>query len=186
MLLIEKLRSLQNANAEIIDQIAESFIPKTFNKGLLLSTPEYSHPVLYYVENGLARGYFLHEGKENTSWIIESGFILPSTSFFAKTSSAEHISFISDSIGYSMNLSLIDDFAKVDPTFYRILLEIYEEDIHLRIQRERMLRIRHAETRFLHSQKEYPELIYLPIHNIIASFLNIESKYFFKIKRKYR
>jgi len=184
MLLIEKLQGLNNTKSDLIGKILESFIPKTFHKGLLLNTPEHSYPVLYYIESGLARGYFFHHGQENTSWIIKSGFILPS--FFSKTNSEEYINFISDTTGYSLNLSLLDGFAKMNSAFYRLMLEIYEEDMHLRMQREKMLRIKNAETRFLHFQKVYPELMYLPIHNIIASFINIESKYFFKIKAKYR
>ncbi|MCX2575718.1 MULTISPECIES: Crp/Fnr family transcriptional regulator [Pedobacter] len=184
--LIEKLQSLQNANVNLAMQIAEMFVPKFFNKGLLLSTPDHSYPELYFIEDGLARGYFIHEGQEHTSWILEHGFILPTTSFFSFSQSIEYINFLKDSSGYALNLIQWNEHAKVNPKFSLILLEIYEENIQNVKQREQMLRIRHAETRFLHFRNLHPELINLPIHKILASLLAIESKYLFKIKRKYR
>lgn len=184
--LIEKIQSLKNVKGHIAVQIADMFVPKTFNKGLLLSTPDHSYPELYFIEYGLARGYYVHQGQEYTSWILENGFILPATSFFSSSRSIEYINFLKDSSGYALNLNQWNEFAKVDTAFSLILLEIYEENIQNARQREQMLRIRHAETRFLHFQNLYPELINLPIHKILASLLGIESKYLFKIKRKYR
>jgi len=184
--LIEKLQSLQNINGHLAGQIAEMFVPKIFNKGLLLSTPDHSYPEIYFIENGLARGYFIHDGQEYTSWISENGFILPTTSFFSYSRSIEYINFLKDSSGYALNLNQWNEHAKINPAYSPILLEIYEENIQNVKQREQMLRIRHAETRFLHFQKLHPELINLPIHKILASLLGIESKYLFKIKRKYR
>lgn len=184
--LIEKLQSLQNASESLVSQLVEIAVSKTFNKGLLLSTPDHSYPELYFIEEGLARGYFIFDGQENTSWILQSGFIFPTTSFFSFSHTNEFVNFLKNSSGYSISLSRWSELAKANPRFLMILLEIYEEHYQEITQREQMLRIRHAETRFLYFQDRHPELINLPIHKILASLLAIESKYLFKIKRKYR
>lgn len=185
-LLIEKLQSLQHATGHLVREIAEISVPKIFSKGLLLSTPEHSYPELYFIDNGLARGYFTHQGQEQTSWILAQGFILPTASFFSFSRSIEYINFLKDSSGYAISLSQWSELGKINPVFLLMLLEIYEENLQQIKQREQMLRIRHAETRFLYFQQQYPELVNLPTHEILASLLAIESKYLFKIKRKYR
>ena len=184
--LLEKLNSLQNANSQLVDQISQMSVYKFFKKGLLLSTPDHSYPEIYFIEEGLIRGYFLHEGVEYTSWILQSGFVLPTTSFFSKSSSIEYIDFLKDSSGYAINLKHWLDQGKFNSALLFLLLELYEENLQKIKLREQMLRIRHAETRFLFFKELFPELINLPIHKILASMLAIESKYLFTIKRKYR
>jgi len=184
--LIEKLQSLRNANSKLVEQISDMFVHKVFKKGLLISTPDHSYPEIYFIEEGLARGYFIHDEVEYTSWILQSGFVLPTTSFFSKSRSIEYIDFLKDSSGYAINLQYWKDQGKLNPTLLILLLELYEENIQGIKLREQMLRIRHAETRFLFFKALFPELINLPIHKILASLLAIEAKYLFTIKRKYR
>lgn len=184
--LIEKLENLKNGNENLAKKIAEISVPKIFKKGLLLSTPDHSYPELYFIESGLARGYFSHEEQENTSWILDQGFILPTVSFFSSAVSNDYINFLKDSSGYSLSISQWIGLGESDPSIFLLLLEIYEENLQKAKQREQMLRIRHAETRYLNFKIVHPELIDLPIHNTLASLMAIESKYLFKIKRKYR
>nr|WP_315419979.1 hypothetical protein [uncultured Pedobacter sp.] len=184
--LIDKLMNLRTAEKHLVDRLQEIFVPKIFNKGLLLSMPEYSHPVIYFIEYGLVRGYFVSHEEEHTAWIMENGFLLPSAGFFTATPSVEYVSFLKKSSGFALNLTKAEELARNEPGLYRMLLEIYEESLHAGKERELMLRIRHAEDRYLYFRECHPKLIHLPIHDILASILNIEPKYLYRIKCRYR
>jgi len=184
--LIDKLLNLRTADKHLVDCLLEIFVPKVFKKGLLLSMPEYSYPVIYFIEYGLVRGYFVSHEEEHSAWIIESGFMLPSAGFFTATPSIEYVSFLKESRGFTLNLAKADELARNEPRLYRMLLEIYEESLHAGKEREMMLRIRHAGDRYLYFRECHPKLIHLPIHDILASILNIEPKYLYRIKRRYR
>lgn len=177
---------MRTAEPQQMEQLINAFIPKSFEKGLLLSTPEYSFPVLYYIERGLARGYFDSGDEQHTAWILEEGFILPSAGYFNDADSIEYISFLDHSTGYALNLNKADELARANPVIYRLLLEIYEQSLHQAKERELMLRITHAADRYLYFKKSHPKLVHLPIHNILASLLNIQAKYLYKIKQYYR
>ncbi|MCX3265633.1 Crp/Fnr family transcriptional regulator [Pedobacter agri] len=184
--LIETLKNMRMAEPHHLEELIHAFIPKSFEKGLLLSTPEYSFPVLYYIEKGLARGYFDSGDNQHTAWILEEGFILPSAGYFHDADSIEYISFLEHSTGYALNLNKADELGRENPVVYRILLEIYEQGLHQSKERELMLRITHAADRYLYFMQSHPKLVHLPIHNILASLLNIQAKYLYKIKQYYR
>lgn len=184
--LIDKLLNLRTAEKHLVDRLQEIFVPKIFNKGLLLSMPDYSYPLIYFIEHGLVRGYFVSDEEEHTAWIMESGFLLPSAGFFSADPSIEYVGFLKESRGFALNLAKAEELARNEPRLYRMLLEIYEESLHAAKERELMLRIRYAEDRYLYFKEYHPRLIHLPIHDILASLLNIEPKYLFRIKRRYR
>ncbi|KQM65203.1 hypothetical protein ASE74_10045 [Pedobacter sp. Leaf216] len=184
--LIDKLLNLRTAEKHLVDCLLDIFVPKVFEKGLLVSTPEYSFPVIYFIEHGLVRGYFVSGQEQHTAWIMESGFFLPSAGFFTGDLSIEYIGFLKESRGFALNLAKADELARKEPRLYRMLLEIYEESLHAGKERELMLRISNAADRYLYFKRHHPKLIYLPIHDILASILNIESKYLYRIKRLYR
>jgi len=183
--IIEKLQTLKSADPRLADLMASFFVPKSFKKGVLLSMPDYSYPILYFIEEGLVRGYFVNGEEERTAWVIESGFFLPSTGFFSNGASIEYVSFLKDSQTYALNLIQFDEQAAKSPGLYRMLLEIYEEHILEGKVRENMLRIHLAEQRYLYFKDRHPRLTELLSHDVLASYLSIDSKYLFFIKKKY-
>lgn len=181
-----KLQNFRTAEKRLVDLLLDMFVPVVFHKGAILVTPIYSTPVLYFIEEGLVRGYFDSDGEQQTSWIMESGFLLPTKGIFSSNPGIEYISFLKDSRCYALNLFSVEELAVKEPRIYRMLLEIYEEGLREGKQRELLLRIKNAGERFLYFKSQHPRLIYLPIHDILASVLNIESKYLYRIKKIYR
>lgn len=184
--LFNKLQNLRTAERRLLELLRDSFVPVFFYKGSILVSQIYAPPVLYFIEDGLVRGYFISDGEQQTSWIMENGFLLPPSGIFSSHSPLEYISFLKESHCYALNLARAEKLGLKEPTFYRMLLEIYEESLLDAKERELMLRIKDAGERFLYFKRQHPKLIYLPIHDILASILNIESKYLYRIKKIYR
>lgn len=181
-----KLQNFRTAEKRLVDLLLDMFVPVMFHKGALLVTPIYSTPVLYFIEDGLVRGYFDSNGAQQTSWIKDNGFLLPTAEIFSSNTCVEYISFLKDSHCYVLNLASVEVLAIKEPRLYRMLLEIYEEGLREGKERELLLRIKNAGERFLYFKSQHPRVIYLPIHDMLASLLNIESKYLYRIKKIYR
>jgi CRP-like cAMP-binding protein len=184
--LYEKLNELLTADAGSIDLLTGLFVPVTFRKGMSLPVHDYAFPILYFIEAGLVRGYFFYRQEEYTCWILEQGFLIRMARIADDKAAPEYIEFLTDTSGWSLNLGKAELLAQKDPLMYRILLEIFQENIREGKIRELMLRIPNAQDRYLFAKAENPHLGYKVIHAIYASFLNIESKYLFKIKKKLR
>lgn len=66
-----------------------------------------------------------------------------------------------------------------------MLIEIYEGQLNTVKNREQLLKIGHAEKRYLLFREEHPRLMEKLIHDVLASILSIETKYLYKIKKKF-
>jgi len=66
-----------------------------------------------------------------------------------------------------------------------MLIEIYEGQLNTVKNREQLLKVGHAEKRYLLFREEHPRLMGKLIHDVLASILSIEPKYLYKIKKKF-
>lgn len=183
--LMHRLSSMRTASPLVVPLLSELFIPVSFKKGQLLIAG-HSFPLLYFIETGVVRGYFLHGQEEHTCWLQEEGFLLPFNGFFIEEPSIEQIEFLSDTTGWSLNLAKAESLAQKEPLMYRMLLEIYERKLVDAKYTDYMLRLDRAEDRVEFIQKIRENLIYRVINRYAASFLNIGDKYLFTIKKLYR
>lgn len=180
----EKLSSLNTATPQSVKLLTSLFVPVTFKKGMVLNIPDHSFPMLYFIEKGLLRGYFFHNNGEYTAWLMDNGFLLPSGGLFCKEPSIEYVQFLSDSEGWSLNLAKAETLAQHGPLMYRILLEIYEMQLHEGRRRELLIRLNTSNQRLEFAKKLFGNLLDKATHPVLASFLNIETKYLYKIMKQ--
>lgn len=176
---------MENADQGLIALLSELFVSRFFRKGAILCMPGQVLHALHFVDHGLVRGYFSRGLEEHTSWILETGFIALSSGIFSRSVSIEYVAFLKDSWVYSLDMALVKTLAEKETRLIHLIMEICEEKAQERIQTEELLRIGHAEDRYLAFTQFYERLLDLPIHDITASLMNIEPKYLYKIKKKY-
>lgn len=112
--LIKRLTQFKSANSQNINILGKLFMPISFRKGTLLKPPEHAYPILYYIQTGLVRGYYLIHEQEYSSWVIENGFLLPLNGTFANYPTCQYISFMENSSGWSLNLSKTEFIAQTN------------------------------------------------------------------------
>lgn len=184
--LTERLMALNTSAPEPVLLLKNLFVPIIFRKGTLFHCDGYASPLLYFIETGQLRGYYFYNQKEYTAWLMETGFLLPAAGFFTKTPAMEHVQFLTDASGYSLNLEIAVALAQEKPLLYRMLLEIYETALHEGKHRELMLRLKTAGERLTFIKQAGNNLIYKVLNPIAASFLDVTEKYFSSVKRNNR
>ncbi|TCC99991.1 Crp/Fnr family transcriptional regulator [Pedobacter psychroterrae] len=184
--LYEQLSRLRTATPELVRKLTGLFVPVTFRRGTLLSVPDHTLPVLYFIEKGVVRGYYFYHQEEYTCWIRRGGFLLPGIGYFSDSYSIEYIQFLSDTTVWSLSLPKVEVAMRSEPLFYRMLLEMYEIKVQEGKERELMLRLKFAEDRNLYARKNFADLFEHVAIYILASFIGIERKYIYKFKKKYK
>lgn len=181
--LITKLNSLNTASKEAISVLQDLFFKTEYKRGSLLgSSPARTSPILHYVHDGLARGTLYHDGRSYILWLMEKGFIVPSTGFLTGHGFSETVEFVKDSTVYSLDLFRAEQLAKSNSGMYKMLLEIYEQALIDGRKRELMLRLKSSSERMDYFEETDKNLIYSIDRNTISSYLNITSRQLNRLK----
>ncbi len=178
----EKLVKMNTSTPEAVKLMVGLGIQENFKKGAIITSPQHRFPILYFIKEGLARGYTENNGKETTFWLMDEGFILPSEGYFTKSSFPEYVEFLVDTEVWSINLIKASLLASQHPELYLMLLEIFEVSIFDAKGRECLLRITDAKERYLFLKATQPLVIYQLTKEILASFLRISAKQLSRIK----
>lgn len=146
-------------------------------KGTTLVSPIQTCNYLYYVKNGVIRGYYYHDEKEITNWIAkENEFGTCFYSFLKSINSTEYIKCIEDceveTISFNDLQKLYSQFP-VTEKLGRVILE----DYYLKLE-ERLLSIqfKEAKERYLHFMNTKPDLLNRVPLGYIASYLGISQE----------
>lgn len=175
------------ATPEAIDFLLSQGQTLHFKKGSIISGPSHAYPMLYFVEDGLARGFIENLEQEHTLWVIQQGFILPSGGLICQRKSLEFVQFLKDTQTWSLNLSkatVLSKNSNEKAVLHQVLLEIYEEAIFDGKERELLLRLPQAKERYLRFKNRDNTLFYQLTIDILSSFLRMSRKQFSRIKNE--
>ncbi|RZJ87634.1 MAG: hypothetical protein EOO20_15610 [Chryseobacterium sp.] len=182
--LIKKLESFNTATKDSIEMLKNLFVKTQFKKGWVLGdSPWQQTPTLFYISEGLLRGVVEYDETVYTMWLMESGFLLPGNRFLSnRNGETEIIEFLSDTHAYALNLYRADNLAKGNLSLYKMLLEIYEENLIDGRKRELMLRMEPAEKRIEFYQKSNPTIIYKTDKHIFAPYVRLGVRQLDRLK----
>jgi CRP-like cAMP-binding protein len=161
--------------------------PASFRKGDIFVTEGQCCTQLGYLSKGLARVFYMIDGKEITSYFNTCNrnvFVCAFTSFLSKKPSFENVHFLEDS---ELLLLTYDD-----------LQEIYDKSPNLQkagrlmaefnyvLSMERIYSLQHASAieRYNNMLKIYAGLLNLVPHHYIASYLGITPESLSRIRKK--
>ena len=182
--LVEKLESFNTATKDTVDLLINLFVKTEFKKGWILGdSPWQQTPTLFYISDGLLRGTAEYEESVYTMWLMENGFLVPGNRFLSKRNGiTEIIEFLSDTKAYALNLYRADNLARGNVSLYKMLLEIYEENLIDGRKRELMLRMDTATERINYFKKTNPSIIYKTDKNIFAPYVRMSVRHLDRFK----
>jgi hypothetical protein len=182
--LVEKLESFNTASKDTVDLLINLFVKTEFKKGWILGdSPWQQTPTLFYISDGLLRGTAEYEESVYTMWLMENGFLVPGNRFLSKRNGiTEIIEFLSDTKAYALNLYRADNLARGNVSLYKMLLEIYEENLIDGRKRELMLRMDTATERINYYKKTNPSIIYKTDKNIFAPYVRMSVRHLDRFK----
>jgi len=182
--LVEKLESFNTATKDTVDLLINLFVKTEFKKGWILGdSPWQQTPTLFYISDGLLRGTVEYEESVYTMWLMENGFLIPGNRFLSNRNGVtEIIEFLTDTHAYALNLYRADSIAKGNVSLYKMLLEIYEENLIEGRKRELMLRMETAEERINYYKKSNPSIIYKTDKHIFAPYVRMSVRHLDRFK----
>lgn len=138
---------------------------------------------LFFVETGLLRGFYLHEGKEITNWFAQEGeFSTCFYSFVAGKASFETIQVLEECVLTQLSHSALQNLYVKFPETER-LGRIITENYYIKLE-ERLLSLQFktAKERYLHFIKSKPSLLQRTSLGQIASYLGITQETLSRIR----
>jgi len=181
--LLETLENISPLPNKIIEQLTshlrEEHLPK---KHLLLKEGQIAKRV-YFIQEGLARGFFYHKKKEKTSWFRQAGdFMVSVNSFFTQSQTTENIELVEDCMLYSLSWvqlqALYEDFPE-----FNLIGRVLAEKYYMRSEeRAKMLRTFPAVARYQVLMNQYPQILQRAKLGQIASYLSISQETLSRIR----
>ena len=132
---------------------------------------------LYFIEQGVVRGYYLKDGKDVTSWFMHEGdFIMSIVSFYTRQPAREYVELLEDGVVWSVTYAelqqLYHDFSEFNAVG-RLLTERYYVLSELRTQN---LRMQTAPERYARLLADFPDIFRRVPLKYIASHLGISPE----------
>jgi CRP-like cAMP-binding protein len=138
---------------------------------------------IYFVESGLARGYYLHEGREANTWFMREGdFLISIVSFLTRTPSQEFIELLEDSVLYSVSYAQLQQLYRDFSEFNFVGRVLTERYYVLSEQRTQQLRLLRAEQRYEQLVRSFPGVLQRVPLKHLASYLGVTPETISRIR----
>ena len=138
---------------------------------------------IYFIESGLARGYYLHEGREANTWFMREGdFIISIVSFLTRTASQEFIELLEPSVLHSVSHAQLQQLYLAFAEFNYVGRVLTEHYYVLSEQRTQQLRLLRAEQRYAQLLQTFPEVLQRVSLKHLASYLGVTPETISRIR----
>lgn len=158
---------------------------QTFSKKDFILTQGQICRHIYFIEYGLARSFYLDDGKEITSWfMMENDVIISVKSFFVQVPAAEYIQALEDTSLYYISFHDLMALYEAHPSFNTIgrrLIEIYYMKSEDRLQN---IRKKDAFERYNFLITQHPEIRQRVSSRIISSYLGISEETISRLRER--
>ncbi len=140
---------------------------------------------MYFVEQGLVRGYYLKDDKDVTTWFMQQhDFVISPLSFYRQRPSFEYLQLLEDSVLYSVSYNQVQELYREFPD-YNLVGRVLTEDYYVRSEiRAHYLRMLSAEERHTIFAKNYAPVMNRVAVRHIASFLCLTPETVSRIRAK--
>ena len=139
-----------------------------------LLEPGHTAQRLYFVEQGLVRGFYLKDGREITSWFMQEGhFVISILSFFSRQPSYEYVQPLTDCVLWSLSHEHLQQLYRQFPEFNFIGRVLTEQYYVLSEQRALHLRMLPAAERYQLLLRDFPGIVQRVPLKLLASHLGL-------------
>jgi CRP/FNR family transcriptional regulator, anaerobic regulatory protein len=183
--LIARLNSFCTMSNELCDRIRIVVKVGHYKKGEHILNEGEVCDKAGLITKGLVRFYYINEGKEITSRLMEEGLIITSwNSYYTQKPSNEFMEALEDTtfvyVEYNDTQKLYDDF----PEFNKIGRLIIEHAFYLSEQRTQILRKHTAEEKYRYFIEHHPTLLQRVSLKQIASYLGMNEETLSRVRTK--
>lgn len=200
--LLTLLETLQPLSSGLQTTLRQQLQRDVFTRKHWLLQPGQVSDRLYFIEQGVIRGYYLKEsvygdghhghghhgdGREVTSWFMREGnFIISIVSFYTRQPAKEYIELLEDCIVWSITYTQLQQLYRDFPEFNvigRLLTEQYYVLSELRTQN---LRMQTAPERYTQLLIDFPDIFRRVPLKYIASHLGISPETLSRLRGRRR
>lgn len=186
----EKMRQSLNQISPINDKDWQLFSRhlklKTYKKGDLFVKERQQCNHIGFLNKGIARVYYVIDGKEITSYFNAGNrnlFVCSFTSFLSRKPSFENVHFLEDSELLVLDFEQLQDLYNKSPNIQKLGRLMAEYNYVLSMERIYSLQHSPAIDRYNNMLKIYPGLMNQIPHHYIASYLGITPESLSRIKK---
>jgi CRP/FNR family transcriptional regulator, anaerobic regulatory protein len=178
------LRHLQIPPDGLLDRLSSFLTEKQYKKKEFLLREGQVSDKLFFIKQGIIRGYWLEESKEElTSWfMLENDFAFSVESFYDQLPADENIEALEDTVVLYITYDQLETLYKEFPTYNfhgRVLTQKYYK---LSIRRDRDKRRKTAHERYQLFLEREPHLVNrVPLQDI-ASYLGMTQAMLSKVR----
>jgi CRP/FNR family transcriptional regulator, anaerobic regulatory protein len=175
-LFINTLKDTYNLSAEVGSFLLENTTTHHYHKKTLLLDIGQTCDRLFFVEKGLARGFYKYFDKDITSWFVKEGeFIYSPYSFLRQKPSKEGVELLEDATVATISYATLQYIYNTYPQTNEIGRRITEEYLLLYDERVQDLRHHKVIDRLEAFINKYPDIYARAPHHHIASFLGTDA-----------
>ncbi|MGA0555375.1 Crp/Fnr family transcriptional regulator [Larkinella sp. VNQ87] len=132
---------------------------------------------IFFIEKGIARGYYLKEDREVTSWFMkEADFIISIVSFYTRQPAQEYIELLEDSVLWSITYDQLQHLYDSFPEFNKVGRLLTERYYVQSEQRAQNLRMQTARERYAQLLADFPDIFRRVPLKYIASHLGLSPE----------
>ena len=184
--LIERLQTINPMSDALIERIRSVAKTNKYAAGdFILKEGQPSHKACIVIK-GLARSYYIIEGKDITSRLMDEGFVITSwMSYFTQKPSNEFIVAIEDTILVCLDYDHIQKLYTEFPEFNIIGRKLTEYGFYLSEQRTQMLRKHTAEEKYKFFLDNHPNLLQRVPLKQIATYLGMNEETISRVRSKF-
>ncbi len=182
---ISKLNLFEQLPDDVVKDILARLRKENFHKRSFLLKPGQVCEYFYFVDKGLARTYYINEGKEYTTDIfIDGEFLGEFSSFFSRTPSHQYIEMLEDSTLFFMHYDDLQALYSKYPIMERIGRLIAEYHYKSLSAHTYLLKFNTTAERYEHLFERKIEIIRRAPLGVIASYLGMSIENLSRIRRK--
>lgn len=183
--LLQSLSSIHPMSCGLTDYLEKSLKKKTVVKREYLLTAGKVADHIYFISEGLLRGYYLKDKAEVSTWFMMEGDVCVSIeSFFKRQPSHDFIQAMEPATMYYISYAQLQHVYQAYPEFNFISRVLTEKYYRLSEERLYMLRMQSGKERYEYLLNHYPELVRRVPQKYLASYLDMTEVALCKIRGK--
>jgi CRP-like cAMP-binding protein len=162
-------------SADLTEYLEATLKRKEVGKRTKLLDEGQTAKYIYFLEQGLVRGYYHYGNKEYTSWLMKEGdFFLSVQSFFFQEPSEEIIETLEDSVFHYLTYEEIQ-FAYTEFPHFNLHRAVILENYYAQSEKRHKMRTKPALDRYKYLMDHHADLIGRVSDKHLASYLGVTT-----------
>ena len=179
-------KSRSSKDKEMISSFLSKMIGQDLPKGHFLHIPEKICNKMYFVERGIVRTYYNHDGKDVTVYFtVEGEMVTAIDSFIQRKPSKYYIELLEDTTLYSFSYHDLESHYKEFPGFERFGRLLMERAYMDLVDRAESIQLLSATDRYKKLIEAHPTLPHRVNLGHIASYLGISQETLSRVRSQF-